>query len=244
MKIILKALLITASIFMLVACDPADDEAKKLGFDDVQEMRSIQVQGWHNKDQYYADTYKSKMYASAAAMKAANDAALVRRVKQAEVNKEAEARQAKENEKQTKNLSPTPAPAPAPEPSKTSRWEDGKAYDFYRGGGCNSSADVVCMSEDQYKLACKSAKDVTTQALKIRGVNAYGDEKILIDGGSVGNVDIFWGSNSKGEQGCAASVTMQGIVNGNSMRKDITGNVTRFIVSSGGELLVAQFGNY
>jgi hypothetical protein len=68
-KNIFKVLLSICVMVLLSACDPAEDEAKRLGFADVQEMRSIQAQGWHTKDKYIDDNFANKGFASAAAMK-------------------------------------------------------------------------------------------------------------------------------------------------------------------------------
>jgi hypothetical protein len=94
-KKFIKILLVILAFLTLSACDPAEDEAKKLGFDDLQDMRSKHAQGWHTKAQFYEDNYKKNGFANAIAMKTANDNAIVERAKQAKVNKEAEAKQSK-----------------------------------------------------------------------------------------------------------------------------------------------------
>ena len=70
---LMKILFVFLAFFVLSACDPAEDEAKKLGFNDVQDMRSIQVQGWHTKEKYYEDTYVTRGFNSIAAARKSDD---------------------------------------------------------------------------------------------------------------------------------------------------------------------------
>jgi len=126
--------------------------------------------------------------------------------------------------------------------SSSSAWKKNIDYVYY-GGDCSSTNGKQCMNLTEYEAACKHAKGVTLQAIKIRGVNSFGSEKILIDGGSIKNVDVYWGKSSRGA-GCGVTVAMQGHVNGNSSAIDVNGTATSFIVDNAGDLLVSQFNNY
>lgn len=126
--------------------------------------------------------------------------------------------------------------------SSSSAWQKNIDYVYY-GGDCSSTNGKQCMNLADYEAACKHAKGVTMQAIKIRGVNSIGSEKILIDGGSIKDVDVYWGKSLRGA-GCGVTVTMQGLVNGNSSAIDLNGTATSFVVDNDGDLLVSRFNNY
>jgi TPR repeat protein len=123
------------------------------------------------------------------------------------------------------------------------KWKTGVQYVYYSGGSCTPANNKECMPIERYQAACAEANDITRQSLVIRGVNAYGDEKKLLDGGSVDGVQMIWGQNRKGDNVCTVLVDMSGIVNGSSVRKQISGNASEFIFSNN-KLLVSQFGHY
>lgn len=124
------------------------------------------------------------------------------------------------------------------------KWSVGITYNHYSDGSCASSATAQCISESDYKELCSLAKDVTQQSLKIRAVNAGFEEKSLLEGGSLQRITIFYGKNNLGNEKCFTIVTISGIVNGTSMRKDIQGAVTSFVKSNKGEILVSHFSQF
>lgn len=80
-----KILFSILSLLALSACDPAEDEAKRLGFNDLTDMRATQAKGWHTKNQYYADNFKSSGFSSIEEMKQAEYKGIEER-KQAEID--------------------------------------------------------------------------------------------------------------------------------------------------------------
>jgi len=122
-------------------------------------------------------------------------------------------------------------------------WEKGMEYAYY-GGDCTPSDKQKCMTVAQYKMACQKALGVSSYAMQVRAVNAFGEEKILLEAGVSVDTRIFWGRNNIGEEGCAVNVTRAGIVNGNSARRVISGKATNFIFTTDGKILVTQFNNY
>ena len=126
--------------------------------------------------------------------------------------------------------------------TSTTTWKKNIDY-VYFGEDCRSTSSNQCISFSEYESACKAAKGVTNHAIKIRGVNSIGPEKILIDGGSIKNIDVYWGKSSRGLV-CGVAVTMNGIVNGNSTSLEVSGTATSFVVDDAGDLLVSGFNNY
>ena len=58
---------------MFIGC-AEDDEAKALGFNNVNEMKEIHARGWHTKVQYDEDRAKAAGFSSVAEMKIAEEA--------------------------------------------------------------------------------------------------------------------------------------------------------------------------
>lgn len=54
----LKKAIAVIVVFQLFGCSGDADEAKKLGFSSVDEMRQIQAKGWHTQTKYEEDTAK------------------------------------------------------------------------------------------------------------------------------------------------------------------------------------------
>jgi hypothetical protein len=122
-------------------------------------------------------------------------------------------------------------------------WEQGVEYFFAADGSCVNKADRVCMTEAQYKSACLEAKGVTQHSLKLRGVLETGDVQSLMEGGQYGSPSISYGTNRRGQNVCAVSITVSGIVNGSSRRLEVWGIAQTFRKASNGELLVSYFTN-
>lgn len=83
---ILKYLLICILPILMVACGE-EEEAKKLGFSNAREMRTIHTMGWHTKKQYDVDIV---------------DVALAKQIEQEKINA-AEAEKIREKEEIEKN---------------------------------------------------------------------------------------------------------------------------------------------
>lgn len=66
-KSCIKIALVSASMIMFVGCAD-DDEAKALGFNNVNEMKEIHAKGWHTKQRYEEDLAKTAGFSSATKM--------------------------------------------------------------------------------------------------------------------------------------------------------------------------------
>jgi hypothetical protein len=62
-----------AMLMVLSGCSGEAEEAKKLGFASVEEMKEIQAKGWHTKARYDEDTAKTLGYSSVSEMKAVQE---------------------------------------------------------------------------------------------------------------------------------------------------------------------------
>lgn len=85
----LKLAIVSIAVLALFGCGE-EDEAKKLGFSSVTEMKEIQAKGWHTMQRYDEDRAKASGFASVADMKAAEA------TKKEQEAKVAAAKQAKE----------------------------------------------------------------------------------------------------------------------------------------------------
>lgn len=124
------------------------------------------------------------------------------------------------------------------------KYKEGIEYTYYSDGSCKPSDKKVCLSFDDYKQICSVAKGVTEFAIKMRGVNASSDEKILLEGGSYENIQVLWAKSGGGKEQCYAVITASGLINGNSARKQIEGVASTFIKNSSGKVLVSYFSLY
>lgn len=136
------------------------------------------------------------------------------------------------------------ASKPKIQQEKLDRWNVGIFYKYYDDGSCVSSIEERCVSSSEYKELCSVAKGMTVRSLKLRAVNANFEEKSLLGGGQLERVRIFQGQTYSGKEKCFAVVTMSGMVNGTSTRKDIEGTVTSFIKNEEGNILVSHYNNY
>jgi len=94
-----------SAFFMFGKAD--SDEAKKLGFASVSEMKDIHAKGWHTMQRYDEDRAKAGGYASVAEMKEAEEAIIKQEEAKALALKEAEdakQKEIKEAEKAEKAL--------------------------------------------------------------------------------------------------------------------------------------------
>lgn len=62
--------LVISFAMTIVGCSGQTDEAKKLGFSSLEEMKEIHGKGWHTKDRFEEDLAKQQGYSSAAIMRA------------------------------------------------------------------------------------------------------------------------------------------------------------------------------
>ena len=88
-KIVIRTLAISFIAFALLGCGE-DEEAKKLGFSSVSEMKEIQAKGWHTIQRYDEDRAKASGFASFADMKADELVKLKIHEAKAAANKQAE----------------------------------------------------------------------------------------------------------------------------------------------------------
>ena len=138
-------------------------------------------------------------------------------------------------------VAPTPtarAPTVAQAAPTTAWWQQGLIYAHYRDGSCSGSGGNTCVSAEQARELCKAAVSVTKSAIVLLGVTAYGDEKVLLEGGTIGDVNIFWGTSSRGVEGCGINLSLRGMVNGNSAGKTISGHASVFAVNDRNQVLV------
>lgn len=106
---------------------------------------------------------------------------------------------------------------------------------------CTPSEKKVCLTYSEYQEICKAATSVTKSAIKIRAVSAHGNEKALLEGGSLNNIRVIWAKSNSGKEQCYVLVEASGIVGGNSVKETIEGVAENFIKNNSGEVLVTYF---
>jgi hypothetical protein len=211
MKLIFTCLF---TCFLLLGCSNEEDEAKKLGFSNVEEMKKFHSEGWHSKERYNEDLAKSKGFKSFQEMVIAEEQEKQRIEAQLKAEKEEMSRP----------------------------WSKNLDYFYFEDGSCTPRSGMVCMSPRQFERACKESVGVSSGSISTKAVNSYGDEKVLLQGGRMVNEDISYGRNRQGQMVCTVRITMEGIVRGNSSRVEISGNASKFVTDSNGRLLVGYFG--
>ena len=70
-NIFIESAVVAILTVTLFGCGGEADEAKKLGFANVEEMKEVQAKGWHTKERFEEDTAKQQGFKSAADMKVA-----------------------------------------------------------------------------------------------------------------------------------------------------------------------------
>ena len=231
---LLKTILASAVVSLLLGCSGEADEAKKLGFANVDEMKQVQAKGWHSKERFDEDEAKLAGYNSVVEMKNAIAAKKIEEenIKAAKIVEE-KARQEAEQQRME---------AEADKRGPPTKWREGLKYTYYgEGEQCTESGETVCLTAAQFKSACEESSGVTQYSLKVRSMLASHEDVVLLTGGDLNNVSITYGPNRKGNNVCSVTVTMSGLVDGNSKRSDIWGNASSFIKNAQGKVLVSQF---
>ena len=123
-----------------------------------------------------------------------------------------------------------------------SNYSENVSYKHFSDASCKPSNKVVCLTAEQYKTICNESVGISERGIRVQSVMAPYVEKTLLEGGSVDRIKVEWATSNSGTEQCYASVTVSGIVDGNSMRKVIDGIATSFIKSHDGEILVDFFG--
>lgn len=230
----IKNALAVMVVSILFGCNGEADEAKKLGFTNVDEMRNIQAKGWHSKERFDEDEAKLAGYNSVVDMKNAIAAKKIEEenIKAAKIVEE-KAKQEAEQQRME---------AEADKRGPPTKWREGLKYTYYgEGEQCTEKGETVCLTAAQFKSACEESSGVTQFSLKVRSMLASHDDEVLLNGGNLNSVSITYGPNRKGSNVCSVTVTMSGLVDGNSKRSDIWGNASSFIKNAQGKILVSQF---
>lgn len=201
------------ALSLISGCSGESQEAKNLGFNSVDEMKEIHLKGWHSKNQYNEDLAKKRGFTSVDEMFAAD-----------------------EREKQRLETARKAEQAALTEP-----WNSDVTYNYFDDGSCKPKQNEVCMSASVFKRACMEASGVTSGAVRDKAFVSYGEDKVLLQGGSVTETNITYGANRKGEMVCTVRLTIEGLVNGNSTRKVFSGNAMKFVANGKGKLLVHYF---
>jgi hypothetical protein len=333
-----KTVLISICTFVLFGCSGEADEAKKLGFGSVDEMKEAHAKGWHTQQQYYKDesvkvtlvsatqdelrcvlkweiantttarvsvpifsgkvvnklgvkgadenlfapkligdklpagsTYiaENRMYADCADIAEFTDIvfsfnqydgeirgktfgrsglgiysfnSLDKKVKiswdsQAEERKAAEKVAAEKVAAEKKAAEKVTAESKATSPSAgPANWEAGKEYSFYNDGSCRDQESKVCVTESDFRSACRLAKGITTSAHNALSVFGSNKRKALASGGTLDSVSFSWSDSTRE---CRVSIVLSGIFEGTSARETVQGWVGTFVVSQSSKNIVA-----
>lgn len=95
-----------------------------------------------------------------------------------------------------------------------------------------TTSTTVCISSEEYEKLCNDAQGVTKWGA---GLMASFDTagRYLVENGEIENVSVEW----MGAAVCRAFITVSGIYNGSSTRRNLKGRVDSFIISKSGSLL-------
>ena len=124
------------------------------------------------------------------------------------------------------------------------KYKEDMDYTYYpadNNQSCILSEKKVCLTFNEYKEICLQAKGITKFALKMRSTLASHTEQILLEGGSLDDIQVIWGKSNNGKDQCYGVVTVSGIVDGNSAREEVQGVAQTFIKNSKGQILISYF---
>ena len=135
--------------------------------------------------------------------------------------------------------------APSKNLQQQTNWQQGLTYYYSSNPQVDAAcknADKICISPDEYKLACQSAGGIT----KGGSIDAAlsGGIDYLYRNGSVDDIRIEWRPEYGTYKKCRVFISVSGIVNGNSQRKQADVGAQEFILNSNGKLLINSANNY
>lgn len=134
-------------------------------------------------------------------------------------------------------------------PSKNSQqqlnWQQGMTY-YYSSNpkvdaACRNT-DKLCITPDEYRLACQSSSGITKGGAI--GAALSGGINYLYTNGSLDDISIQWRPEYGTYKKCRVFISVSGIVNGNSQRKQADVGAEEFILNSNGKLLINSANNY
>lgn len=166
-----KYLATTALLVLLTACGPNLEDAKKLGFDSVEEMKKLQTEGFKTKEEWLAK------------QKADEEAA--RKIQEAE--EEARKKQ-QEEEREAKLLVAKAAQEEYLEHSSDAKWLDGK-YGLSGPIKCSSGADDYLREVAKFSFKwdetgwLETKFDSYSTLVKSPGVITYITKKVSLQNG-------------------------------------------------------------
>ena len=132
----------------------------------------------------------------------------------------------------------------SPNKNSVKKYKTGLEYSWWPANdnaSCKPSEKNICLNQQEYMEMCKVAEGISKGGIEWRATFGSGEEKRLLEGGQYDDIRVVWAQSMAGKEQCYGVVTASGIVNGNSMRKEIQGVVKKFVVDDMGKVLVHSF---
>jgi hypothetical protein len=159
-----------------------------------------------------------------------------RREAQIKVEEEEKARERKGREAKTE-------PMRTKQPS-SSAFAENIDYKWFSDGNCtNRRSNERCLSDSEYQKICSITKEVSRNAINVDAINAPNHiERTLLKNQMVESVSVKWGPSSRpGRSACFVSVSLSGMVDGNSSRKVVGGYACVIVKTPQGHMIVKQY---
>jgi hypothetical protein len=125
--------------------------------------------------------------------------------------------------------------------SNTNNYKENVSYTFFDDTSCKADDKTVCMNYEEYKAICSVTNGVTKFSLQTLAVFKSYEDKILLKGGNVEDITVGWEKAFVGGEKCFARIQVSGLVDGNSMRKEIQGVGIIFVKNEKGEILISNW---
>ena len=119
--------------------------------------------------------------------------------------------------------------------------QEGIEYIYYSDGSCTPQKGYECVSFKNYQQLCSVATGATELAVKVKAENSSFNQKTLLKGGDINKIEVNWSKSNGGDFYCYVDIYVSGMVNGNSMKENVTGVASHFKKMTNGKILVTSF---
>ena len=147
--------------------------------------------------------------------------------------------------REIEKLQSSPQSVPFKSKKEQLNWREGVKYYYAKNPEIHAACkdvNTTCITPERYKLACESANGISEAGGFIAAMS--GGIDYLYRNGSIEDITIQWRPEYATHKKCRVIITVSGIVNGNSQRKQADVGADEFSLNNKGELLIQRADNY
>ena len=124
------------------------------------------------------------------------------------------------------------APPSSGASGELSKYSQGKEYNYYRGGPCQTRDSSVCIDAKEAEFLCGKTSGYTPDMLARASTRGGDKARALFKGGNVSKLYADWSGDR-----CVASIGANGLYEGTSSKVRFVGEVATFVISGDGKVL-------